>query len=205
MRYKIAKVSALVAVVVLAAVTAWGREAETSKPAKAQNGASRAPWITKDSAGPVHLGMTVAQARKAMPGVKFARTIGSDGVALIELTRGEAPELMLYAGEADPEKPIDEKAKIEMISVWGPTYQTVEGVHPGMRLGEVEKKYGKLIKITKSEIESHEYAEFTRQPAGLQFRIGLPEIGLVGTYSEGSQETRVYARSAVVTSIEIYK
>ena len=205
MRYKVATVLALVSVFTLAGVTAWGREAETSKPAKAQNGASRAQRITRDSAGPVHLGMTVAQARKAMPGVKFARTTGGDGVALIELKRGETSELMLYAGEADPEGPTDEKAKIEMISVWAPTYQTVEGVHPGMRLDEVEKKYGKLIKITKSEIESHEYAEFTRQPAGLQFRVGLPDIGLAGTYSQGSEETKVYARSAVVTSIEIYK
>jgi hypothetical protein len=149
--------------------------------------------------------MTVAEVRKAMPGIRFARTVYGDGVAAIELRRGEDLEMMLYAGEEDPEKPIDEKARIEMIDVWGPSYKTAEGVHAGMRLSEVEKKYGKLTKLTRSEIESHEYAEFARQPAGLQFRAGLPDMGLAGTYAEGKQETKVYSRSAVVTQIEIYK
>jgi hypothetical protein len=73
-----------------------------------------------------------------------------------------------------------------------------------MPLREVEKKYGKLINIGMSEIESREYAEFARQPAGLLFQAGLPDIGIAGKYPEGKRETTVYAPSAIVTNIEIY-
>ena len=182
-----------------------GTDAIPSKAAETETGVPRAELVTRTSAGPVRIGMTIAEARKAMPGVAFARTMDGDGVALVELKRGEKLEMMLYGGEADPQSPIDENAKVEVIIVWGPAYKTAEGVHPGMPLSEVEKKYGKVVKIRMSEIESREYAEFERQPAGLQFRTGLPEVGIVGTYPQGSLETKVFSPSAVVSQIEIYQ
>ncbi len=178
-------------------------EAEKPETSQAQK-VSPSRLITKDSAGPVRIGMTVAQARKALPKLKFARTMDGEGMALIEVKNGETLEMILYAGEENPESPINEQAKIEFISVFGETYKTAEGIHPGMPLREVEKRYGKLISITMSEIESREYVEFSRPPAGLSFRAGLPEIGVAGVYPEGKRETKTYVPSSVVSIIEIY-
>lgn len=159
--------------------------------------------ITRNSAGAVRLGMTVAQVREALPQSELSRTVEGDGIAMIEVRQGAAVEMVLYAGEADPESPIEEQARVEVISVLGSRYHTAEGVHPGMRLRDVEKIYGKLVTLTLSEIESHEYAVLARQPAGLSFKIELPKIGLAGKYPPGQSETRVYARSAVVGRIEV--
>jgi hypothetical protein len=74
-----------------------------------------------------------------------------------------------------------------------------------MPLKEVEKIYGKLTGITQSEIEMREYAEFSKKPAGLAFKVGLPEIGIAGKYAEGKRETKSYFPSAVVTDIEIHQ
>ena len=149
--------------------------------------------------------MTVAQARKALPKQKFARTADGEGLALIEVKSGETVEMILYAGEDNSESPINEQAKVQVISVFGEKYRTAEGVHPGMPLREVEKRYGKLTGINMSEIEMREYAEFSRKPAGLLLKIGLPEIGVAGKYAEDKRETKTYFPSAVVTAIEISK
>jgi hypothetical protein len=110
----------------------------------------RARLIAKNSVGPVQLGMTVAQVRKALPQARLARTTEGDGIAMIEVKQGTAVEMVLYAGEADPEGPIAERARVEVIAVLGETYSTAEGAHPGMLLRDVEKIYGKLVKITLS-------------------------------------------------------
>jgi len=205
MRHRIERSLILLSVLVLAgATTIQGRAAETSKASGAKKLSSPATLITKNSVGPIRLGMSVAQARKAVPKLKFARTTDGEGMALIEVKGGETADMVLYAGEDDAEGPIHENAKIQLIKVFGQAYKTANGVHPGMPLREVEKKYGKLTNISMSEIESREYAEFARQPAGLLFQVGLPEIGIAGKYPEGKRETAVYVPSAVVTNIEIY-
>jgi hypothetical protein len=181
-----------------------GREAATSKSGQGKPSPSPTYLITKNSAGSVRLGMTVAQVRKALPKLKLARTMDGDGVALIEAKRGDSTEMLLYAGEENPESPINERAKVEVIKVFGKAYRTPEGVHPGMPLKDAEKSYGKVRKIEISEIEWREYAKFTRHPEGLQFQIGLPDMGRVGKYPEGKLETTVYSPSAVVTNIDVY-
>jgi hypothetical protein len=193
------------AVVLATAGTALLQGREAGKPTPPASSASSALRITSSSAGPVRLGMTVAEARKALPKHRISRTTDGEGLALIEVKKGDTVEMVLYAGEENPDKPIAEKAKVEAVSVYGPAYATAEGVHPGMTLREVEKRYGKLTSITMSEIEAREYADFARKPAGLQLRVGLPEIGIAGKYAEGKRETKAYAPSAVVTSIEINK
>jgi hypothetical protein len=180
-----------------------GREAGKPKPSEKPVLLSPDHLITKNSAGPVRLGMTVAQARKALPKQKFSRTADGEGLALIEVKSGETLEMILYAGEDNAESPINEKARVQAISVFGERYMTAEGVHPGMPLRDVEKKYGKLTGISMSEIEMREYAEFSKKPASMLLKVGLPEIGIAGKYAEGKRETKTYFPSAVVTDIEI--
>lgn len=188
----------------IAAAMVQGRETEQPKKVPETQKAPPAQLITKNSVGPVRLGMTVAQVRKALPKLRFARTTDGDGMALIEVKNGEVLEMTLYAGEENPDGPIDNQAKVQLISVFGETYMTAEGVHPGMPLAEVEKRYGKLASITMSEIESREYAELSAHPVGLSLRIGLPDYGVAGKYPEGKRETKAYVPSAVVRIIEVY-
>jgi hypothetical protein len=138
-----------------------------------------------------------------MPKQKFSRTTDGEGLALIEVKNGQALEMVIYAGEDNSERPINEQAKVQAVSVFGKEYRTTEGVHPGMPLTEVEKKYGKLTEIVMSEIEQREYAEFSKKPASLLLKVGLPEIGVAGKYAEGKRKTKTYDPLAVVTDIEI--
>jgi len=204
MRYKSLRLTVCaVFLAIVGAAMLQGQEANKSKPSDKKVFSSPALLITKNSAGSVRLGMTIAQARKILPKQKFSRTTDGEGLALIEVKNGQALEMILYAGEDSSESPINDQAKVQAIFVLGEKYMTAEGVHPGMLLSEVEKKYGKLTEIIMSEIESREYAEFSKKPASLLLRVGLPEIGIAGKYAEGKRETKAYVPSAVVKNIEI--
>ena len=79
--------------------------------------------------------------------------------------------MTLYAGEENSDSRIDEAAKVEVIEILSKDFQTAEGVHPEMKLVEIEGKCGKVKEIMMSEIEAREFAEFTNQPKGLEFRL----------------------------------
>ncbi|MEZ5429298.1 MAG: hypothetical protein R2747_23825 [Pyrinomonadaceae bacterium] len=158
--------------------------------------------ITADSAGPVKLGMTVREARQAMKGVPFNRTSDGEGVALIAVGPGDDPVMTLYAGEEDPQAPVDDRAKIEFIEVWSPVYQTAEGVRPEMKLSEAEKKYGPVKEIVISEIESREFVDFAKQPKGLQFRLINPN-GMAGNYRGTETRTKTYSPGALIFSVQV--
>jgi hypothetical protein len=159
--------------------------------------------ITNKSVGKIKLGMTVAEAKKAMTGATFSRSSDGDGVALIDVSSGGGTSMSLYAGEEDPEAKINEKARIEFIEVWDSKFKTAEGVHVKMKMCAVESKYGEIKSIFMSEIESREFAEFTNNPKGLQFRLTAPNIDSAGIYPEGKRETTVYASSSYIMSISI--
>ncbi len=160
--------------------------------------------ITSNSVGDVKIGMKVAEARKALKGYNLERTSDGEGVALIGVNRDGSEYIMtIYAGEEDTEVKIDENAKIEMIEVWFSDHMTAEGVHPRMKISDVEKKYGKVKEILMSPIESREYATFAKQPRGLQFRL-LGEGMDAGKYKKGENKTNSYTTGAYLHSILIW-
>lgn len=158
--------------------------------------------ITGESAGKISLGMTVAEAEKAMPGFVFKRTSDGEGVALIEVSKGGETHLIVYAGEDDPESSVDRSAKIEAVWVMSPKYETGAGVRPGMKVSDAEKKLGKLKRIGISEIESREYATFESGPDEFDYRL-LNENGMAGKYNEGEWSTESYDPGAYIFSIQI--
>ena len=87
--------------------------------------------ITKNSVGNVRLGMTVAQARKALKGFNLRRVSDGDGVALIQVRKNGKDVMHLFAGEENPEAKINEKAKIEFIEVFDGTYKKCGRHSPG--------------------------------------------------------------------------
>jgi hypothetical protein len=173
---------------------------ESLSPGVAQT--STRTLITEKSIGPVRLGMTVARVRKLLPGYKLSRTSDGEGLALIAVERRGKTLMTLYAGESDPNRRINARAVIEHIEAIDASYRTLAGVHPGMSLRQVEKRYGKLKEITLSEIESREYASFEKQPAGVHLRV-MSDSGTAGTYAEGGNSAKQHASNAYVFSISI--
>jgi hypothetical protein len=148
--------------------------------------------------GRIELGMTIAQAREAIPSATFERTADGDGVALVAVTLGNFEGLLLYAGEEDPRAPIDGSKRIERMEAVGAAFRTPEGVHPGSPIADVERTYGRTTRIVRSEIESREFIEFQHSPLAYVFRLNG-----TGEFPEGSRETTRYDSSAAIQSIEI--
>ena len=131
--------------------------------------------ITPKSVGVIKLGMTMAEARKALPeGQKLGPAPGDEGHAMIGVYEGD--KLLMTIGfwensqHVEPKDlpPFDEKQKIEWIDIHDSRYRTAEGVHVGMKIADVEKKYGRFRHMNRV---SHfgETGTFTEQPEYLLF------------------------------------
>ena len=159
------------------------------KPSFAQEPEPHAPpalsWsVTAKSVGNARTGVTVSKLRKALSGLKMKRETGPDGIALIGVWKGGKELMTLYAGEDDPGKPIRANAVVVQIEALDPRFRTKRGVHPGMLLSKVVEKYGKLLKIERSEIEGLEYAAFVKQEPGIELEVGA-NGGTAGSYPRG--------------------
>lgn len=127
--------------------------------------------IDKESMGALRLGMTLQQARDAMPSAQFKRTSDGEGVALVEVTFAPGSSAIVYAGEDNPEAPIDWKKSISNIETFSESFHTAEGAHPKAPVADVEKIYGKTKSTETSEIESRQYITFANQPSWVTFRL----------------------------------
>lgn len=154
--------------------------------------------VTAHAIGPLRLGMTLAAAQQAMPQARFNRTSDGEGVALVDVAMGGESLAVAYAGEEDAEKPLDTTRVLEHLETFSATCATPEGIRPGSTVEEAEAAYGPLLAIRRSEIESREYVEFTRQPPGLQFRLDYS-----GEFAEGRSESTRHAPGAKILSIAV--
>jgi hypothetical protein len=143
--------------------------------------------ITEHGIGPIQLGMTLLEARRAFPGATFSRGEDGDGVALIVVSVQKSVVMTLFAGEQDKNSPINWSKKIVFIRTSSPSCSTGLDVRPGSLVAEAEKRYGKVVKIVKTEIESREFAEFKNHPKGLIFQLDYS-----GVFREGQHETVSY-------------
>ena len=161
-----------------------------------------AALVTANSAGPVKLGMTIAEAQEAMKGATFERSSDGDGIALVTVSSDGNPILKLGAGEENAEAAVDGNAVIDFIDVLATDFRTKEGVHAGMSLEEAEKVYGKASELLMSELESREYATFPNQPSGLFFRLSNKN-GSAGIYKAGDMVTTSYRPGSEIALIEV--
>jgi len=160
--------------------------------------------ITTKSAGKVKLGVSVAKVREAIKPLTLKRESDGEGIALIAVQKGNKMLMLIYAGEEDPDAAINDKAIVEQIEVFDSSFKTEKGVHPGMKIGDAEAKYGKVKEIMLSEIESREYAEFVNQPKGLLFRLTSTD-GQAGIYGKGNNKTTKYTQNAKVDTVTVLK
>ncbi|HAT30852.1 MAG TPA: hypothetical protein DCW29_08390 [Janthinobacterium sp.] len=163
----------------------------------------QACFITPTGMGPIRIGMTLAQAKAALPMARFKRSATGDGVPMVSVLVGragdEAGELMdLSADEDDPDKPINWKRKISVIDTRNPACKTAEGVGPGMLAKKVEKIFGPTKEIELTEIESREYIEFKKQPRTLFFQLDNK-----GIYAKGKNRTRRFEPDASLFKVGV--
>jgi hypothetical protein len=172
--------------------------AVVSTAARAQNRQTAECLISTDGIGPIRLGRTMTEARRAMPGAKFERTSDGDGAALVEVSFGTDTSVTISADEDDPEAPINWSKPVIAIETFSPTCHTVGGVRPSSLVVDVEKVFGPVKQIVKSEIESREYITFERQPAALTLRLDY-----TGEFPEGSRQTQRFSAGAKIYSIVV--
>jgi hypothetical protein len=156
--------------------------------------------IDSQGAGGAKTGMTVAQARTAMKGCRFSRGSDGEGVALIDVSCRGTRTMTLYAGEEyEVEKPIDFRARIEMIEVWDRRFKTAEGVHVGMRVADAELRLGKIKEIILTPIESREFIIFSKPTPNIGYRF------YGGIYPPRSSITKEFDPNARLWSIQVEK
>jgi hypothetical protein len=165
-------------------------------PAQAEE--SRRCVISQSGIAPVRLGMTLQEAKKAFPSATFRRTSDGDGAALVSVSLGKEEWMTLHAGEDDPQVPIDWAKRIRFIETFHSACKTMNGVHPGLPVADVEKRFGRTREIVQSEIESREYIRFWNQPARFVFRLNYS-----GIFAEGSRSTSRFSPDARIYSIAV--
>jgi hypothetical protein len=167
--------------------------------ADSQTLASHANYlITATQIGPVQLGATLDEAQKSFPAATFKRSSDGDGVALVSVKVGRELLLTLYADEEDSGAPINWSRKITNIETFSARCHLANGIHPGSKILDVEKVLGKTRQIQKSEIESREYIDFTKQSKSMTFRLDYK-----GIFEGDKMRTNKFDPEAKIFSISI--
>ena len=161
--------------------------------------------IEKDSIAGIKLGQNLKQVKQKFPKAKMERTSDAEGVAYVAITLSK--DVLVFAfqdGEEDPDAPIKLHKKIDFLETDSPACHTASGVHPGMKIKDAEAKLGKVKQIIMSEIESREYAIFTRHPKHFEFRMEMG-TGIYPGKGEAPNQTRRYRKTRHISLISVSK
>lgn len=150
--------------------------------------------LKANTAGPLRLGMTMRQARAAMPGARFAASKDADHQPILVVTRDGKPLVDIYGDEAG----VKDTSRIEDFRVYDPACATADGVHPGMLVKDVEQKWGPVTRLLITDVENLEQAEFQKQPSWIEVAVGHGEAGV---YPKGKRCTKQYKPDAKVASL----
>ncbi len=153
--------------------------------------------VRSGQVGPLRVGMTIAKARQALRGTRFERILDADHMTVLKVFRNGMRTMDIYPND---EGNFTERATIDLIHVYDPACATAGGVHPGSPLSEVEKRFGKLLRLERTEVDSREYAEFEKQPNWMDVQVGF---GDAGRYARGKRCAYQYAPQAKVESLWI--
>jgi hypothetical protein len=151
--------------------------------------------ITGNSAGPVKIGMTLAQLKDAVksPLALGKEEEGFEGDKYYPVNEGNSMvmKVLVYAD------------LLRSIVISDKNFHTADSVHIGMLLSDIEKKYGKLSSIDIDEQDDFESADFTNHP-GISFRIAVKQKGKrAGIYAKDEFSATKYNPVAYVYAIMI--
>jgi hypothetical protein len=151
--------------------------------------------VRSGQVGPVRVGMTIAKVRLALRGTSFRRIEDADHMTVLQVVRNGVRIMDLYPND---EGNYTEHATLDLIHLYDPACATAEGVHPGLPLTEVEQRFGKLLRLERTEVDSREYAEFEKQPNWMDVQAGFGEAG---RYARGKRCAYQYAPDSKVESL----
>jgi hypothetical protein len=154
--------------------------------------------VSSTGVGAVRLGMTLDQARRALPKARFERTSDAAGAPLVRLTLESGARMLLWADEIDQTDPIDWSRAIATIEVSSAEFHTREGLHPGSPVEDVAVAYGSVTEIEKSDFEGRQFIEFQKQPAEFTFRLND-----TGLFHGDSRSTTTFSPGAKILSIAV--
>ena len=161
--------------------------------------------IQKDSIGGIKLGQSLKQVKQKFPKAKMERTSDAEGVAYVAITLSkDVMVIALQDGDDNPDSPIKLHKKIDSLETYSSACHTVSGVHPGMKIKDAEAKLGKVKKIIMSEIESREYAIFTRHPKHFEFRMEMG-TGIYPGKGRAPNQTRRYRKTGLIEGISVFE
>lgn len=148
--------------------------------------------ITADAAGPVKIGMPVADIMTALPGA----------VAKVEMDGGGVEWTAISLNGEVLMNIVQDRNAVALIRVLSPRLQTEKGVKVGENLQSAGEKLGGLTEIQWTEIESREFATFANSPANVVFQV-IGDDGTAGVYQNGEIITNIASSSATIHSIWI--
>lgn len=148
--------------------------------------------ITAGAAGPVQLGMPSSEILAAMPDAKAGVEQDGDGIEWMTLSMNNEA-LMNVMLERNTHT-------ASLIRVLSPRFSTEKGVKVGENLQSVGEKLGGLKEIQWTEIESREFATFTKAPPTIVFQV-IGADGTAGVYANGETTTAIASPSATIHSI----
>ncbi|MEX1118342.1 MAG: hypothetical protein WEB60_06055 [Terrimicrobiaceae bacterium] len=183
--------------------------------------------VSAGSAGPIRLGMSVAQVREVLdpgyrvvdpPNLQLRGQSPSGGPSESEIG-GPALHVLndlysvhdpsgrkilefLTSNPANPEYPGN---RIVMISATSPWFSTAEGVRPGNRIAEVAHIYGPASLLdSDNEGFGREWVVFRNGPSGIRFQASQANLGpLAGIYGASSLTTSSFAPNAEIRALVI--
>ena len=161
--------------------------------------------IQKDSIAGIKLGQNLKQVKQKFPKAKMERESDPEGVAYVAITLSKDVMVITHQDEDnDPDAPIKLHKKIDFLITNSPACHTASGVHPGMKIKDAEAKLGKVKQIIMSEIESREYAIFTRHPKHFDFRMEMG-TGIYPGKGRAPNQTRHYRKGGSILEISVSK
>ena len=149
------------------------------------------------------MGKNLKQVKQKFPKAKMDKISDADGVSFVAIALSK--DVLVFAsqdGEDDPDTPIKLHKKINFLETDSPTCHTASGVHPGMKIKDVEAKLGKVKGIQLSEIEAREYATFARQPKHFGLRVEQG-TGIYSGKGETPNQTWRYRQTGRIEAISV--
>lgn len=161
---------------------------------------SQAHVIMNGSVGDIHPGMTLGQAIQTLHPEYYSHVLSGDYGWFTQIHdgySGNCKAVMSFWSDSNQDYLINYNAVISHISLHSPEFRTPEGVHVGMKLKDVERRLGKLIRISTVEPTYEQYALFLNQPSHVLFKV------TGGIFKQGERETQKFDRDAAIQSIEL--
>ncbi|WP_374564994.1 hypothetical protein [Ideonella sp.] len=155
--------------------------------------------ITENSIGPLRIGMTLGEARKAWPAAKFERRVGLDDLVELAVVVDGQTLVISGLGYDIPPGALPEKTVLQDLATYHPWCKDSRGIGPGTLLSDAASAYGGLVEIGKSDIEEREYARFKSASEWMHFRVDYTSI----FYPESPRRTTAFKPEARLMGVEI--